>query len=546
MTRGRTQTDEGLAGVAPAAEVAADTAPAKAPATGTAAGTAPTAGATTAGAAAGGEPAGKAPAAGTADKLRDVAFAAVVGVFAGLAAVLLSVVVAWMEGVHAANHLTTVVLPLLAVAEVALYRALKVPFGTSTASILAKCRAGELPSWKVAPAIFLGTTATIAGGGSVGKEAAALQMGAGVSAALVGLRDRWRARRACSAAGASVKTAVRAAGGAAQAPAAQAAGSGAGQAFAAPAPADAESVRMLLVAGMAGGFASLMFAPFAAAVFVLEIARLHRDQLRDLRILCVPVAAGCAYAVAELFGVGRMWVPPAVVPPADQVALEVGLVSALCAFAGLAFTVLLKLVRTAASTFVTNPFVRTIAGAVIVMTALVLPDAQVASGTGMGLIELAIGGGAVGAWDFAWKFALTIACLAFGLKGGEIMPVLCVGACLGSTLGTVTGTAPDFMAGVGMVALFAACGRCPIAAFLLGVEAFGPAGAAAYAVAAALGLVAGWHMSLYDSSTWVLKLPWTGSFGESEEPVPQEPSREPARLRDWEQGTTAQPLRRRR
>lgn len=435
-------------------------------------------------------------------KLSDVALAAVVGVVAGLTAVLLSVVVAWMEGLHGAYRLTAAALPLMAVAEVALYRALKVPFGTSTASILAKCRAGELPSWKVAPAIFLGTTATIAGGGSVGKEAAALQMGAGVSAALVGLRRRFRARRSAASAGGDAASTSQVSSGI-----------------------DAESVRMLLVAGMAGGFASLMFAPCAATVFVLEIARLKRKQIRDLRILCVPVAAGCAFAVAELFGVGRMWVPPADVPPADQIALAVVLVSAVCAFSGLAFTALLKLVRTAASTFVVNPFARAVAGAVIVATVLVLPDAQVASGTGMGLIELAIGDGTVGAWDFAWKFALTIACLAFGLKGGEIMPVLCIGACLGSTLGAITGTEPDFMAGVGMVALFAACGRCPIAAFLLGIEAFGPAGAAAYAVAAAMGLAAGWRMSLYDSSTWQLKLPWTRAFDENEEPVVKEPRR---------------------
>ena len=79
---------------------------------------------------------------------------------------------------------TAALLPLLAAATVLLYRVLSLPPDIATVTVVDESRKGRFVSWKIAPAILLGTAATLVGGGSVGKEAAALQMGAGISSAL--------------------------------------------------------------------------------------------------------------------------------------------------------------------------------------------------------------------------------------------------------------------------------------------------------------------------------------------------------------------------
>ena len=64
-------------------------------------------------------------------------------------------------------------------------------------------------------------------------------------------------------------------------------------------------------------------------------------------------------------------------------------------------------------------------------------------------------------WDFAGKFALTLLVLGCGFKGGEIMPVMCMGACLGCTLGHAMGADAGACAAVGLVAMLAAASNCP-------------------------------------------------------------------------------------
>ena len=68
---------------------------------------------------------------------------------------------------------------------------------------------------------------------------------------------------------------------------------------------------------------------------------------------------------------------------------------------------------------------------------------------------------------------LTVLVLGFGFKGGEIMPMFSIGALLGCSLGLATGAPAGFSAALGMAAFFAAAGRCPLTALLMGAEIFG-------------------------------------------------------------------------
>jgi H+/Cl- antiporter ClcA len=392
---------------------------------------------------------------------RWAALAAVIGIVAGFGAVLLSALANGADALHARYPLTLWLLPVFALASAWLYRRLDMPFDIGTLSVIKAQQSGARVPVRLACAIPLGTALTLLGGGSVGKEAAALQMGGAIASGLSDMAEEGE---------------------------------------------DARST--FLLCGMAAAFSALMFAPVAATLFVLEVSRMKPSRLLSPKTLCVLLSSAVAYSVARFFNVGRLWSFDIAVPPVQNVLLEVLTLSVLCAFAGLAFVLLLKTARTVAVSFLGNPYLRVLVGSGIVIALTVACGSSDFSGTGAALIEQALAGDSVFGWTFAWKMALTVVCLGFGLKGGEIMPVFCIGACLGSAFGFVTGTPYACMAAVGLVGLFAACARCPLAAFAIGVEAFGWSGAPCFAVAAVVAMLAAHAGNLYDGFSWTLDVPW--------------------------------------
>ena len=76
------------------------------------------------------------------------------------------------------------------------------------------------------------------------------------------------------------------------------------------------------------------------------------------------------------------------------------------------------------------------------------------------------------AW--AWKLGFTLMTVGSGFKGGEVTPLLFIGAALGHSLGGVLGIPPGGLAALGMVAVLGAAARTPAACLLMGVELFGP------------------------------------------------------------------------
>lgn len=405
--------------------------------------------------------------------LRWIGAALLIGVLAGVGAVVLSVLAGWSETLHGDASWTLWLLPLFSILGIFVYQKLSIPLSTGTLSVVDAQRVGKPVPVKLALAIPLGTALTLLGGGSVGKEAAALQMGGAIASGTAS----WLSRGETG---------------------------------------DKRGIyRTVILCGMAAAFSALMFAPVAAALFVLELTRMKPSHLRDARLLCVPLSSAVAYAIARVCGVGNLWVVAVDVPSFSSCLLEVIVLGALCAFAGVAFVLLLKMARTVAVTFLRTPYVRVVVGSLLVVAIVFFSGQDLVSGTGGALIEMAISGVDVGSWTFLWKMLLTVACLGFGLKGGEIMPIFSIGACIGCVLGAVMGVSPAFMAAVGLVAMFGACTRCPVAAVAIGIEAFGWAGAPFFIIVALIGLISSYAMNIYDGTTWVLDLPW--ARGDSED-----------------------------
>ena len=306
----------------------------------------------------------------------------------------------------------------------------------------------ELPV-TLMPAIFLGTCMTILCGGSVGKEAGALQMSSAVASIM---RRLFRV--------------------------------------------DKKQLVTLASCGMAGALGVLLGMPLASALLSIELMRNHSCGIRGLGVVVASAFAGdgCAKLVG-FSGLGSAVVAGSLPALAQTPAFLLVVLGSTAAGAFFCFIVVRGRAAVAALPVpMWLPLV--IGGTIAAVMVLSLPGMRVFSGTGMDYVTAAFAGGVTDPY-FLGKLAFTAFLLAFGFKGGEIMPTMCIGATCGCFLGDVFGIDPGFGAVVGLVAGMTAAANCPIAACLLGLEAFGPVGAGWFAVAAAISFFCTLPLSLY-------------------------------------------------
>ena len=389
------------------------------------------------------------------------------GFSVGLLTALLSWVVDGAAALFSAHPALVWLLPVAGFASYGLYRLLRVGFSWSTAQAMEAARDGAPVPWRLFPAIIVATALTVLCGGSVGKEAAALQVGAAVSSLF--------SRRAV------------------------------------------ERLRPLLApSAMAAALGAMLGAPLAGVVFSFEALR--RMPRNGAAFAAPLICSLVACATTSLLGV-RFLAFPAMAPavamsgPVLALAMAVGVAAAILA---LLFCGALSLMRQGLAKLGAPLFSLAAGGAA---TALLLGYGDLLGygsirfycGTGALQIALALEGASVAWWGFAVKAALTLLTFAGGFKGGEILPVLAIGAGLGAAvaqagsavLPALAASAPlvqSALAAAAMTAFFAACTNCPLTAIVLSLGFFGPAVLPAVVVAVAFAFPLALPVTLYPTT----------------------------------------------
>ncbi len=261
-----------------------------------------------------------------------------------------------------------------------------------------------------------------------------------------------------------------------------------------------EQRRVLLMSGIAAGFASVFGTPLAGAVFGLEVLAIGR--LRYDALLPCLVAALVGDAVTRAWGVHHTTY--AIAPNLLAVSMSLsGAFSAavagvLCGLAGMAF---------AQATHATSGFMkRHIAYAPLRPLAggLVVAMAATALGTpqylGLGVPTIVDAFHTTLPWyDFLGKALFTVITLGSGFKGGEVTPLFYIGATLGNALSHVLMLPAAVLAGIGFVAVFAGAANTPIASTLMAIEIFGPQLGGYAAIACVLAYLCSGHTGIYRS-----------------------------------------------
>lgn len=118
-------------------------------------------------------------------------------------------------------------------------------------------------------------------------------------------------------------------------------------------------------------------------------------------------------------------------------------------------------------------------------------------GTGALILSTLFDNGDFYMYDFALKFVFTIICITIGFSGGEMMPLLTIGATLGAATATVCGLPVGLMAAVGCVAVYGSATNTLIAPIFIGIEMFGTDATLCIAVACIIAYAVNGNTSVY-------------------------------------------------
>ncbi len=383
--------------------------------------------------------------------LKWVFIAGITGAICGLVGTAFDISVDKATELFAARSWMIFLLLPAGLAIIGLYKLCKVKPHVGTNDIISSIRTSEKVPILLVPLVFVGTVLTHLGGGSAGREGAALQIGGGIGQQIGRLLQL-----------------------------------------------DEKDMHLMTLCGMSGLFAALFGTPLTATIFAIEVISIGVVYYSAL-IPCLSSSL-VAFAVTRFFKVeGVAFKLPGVPELTAVMCIKTIALAAICAGISILFCAAMHGSHALFKKFIKNDFVRIALGAVLVIgLTLILPDRRY-NGTGMAIIKAAIEEGKALPYDFVLKIILTAITIGTGFRGGEMVPTFFIGATLGCTLGGILGIDPSFAAALGFIAMFCAVMNCPIASIILSIEVFGAGGIIFFAIASAVSYLLSGYYGLYTS-----------------------------------------------
>lgn len=274
------------------------------------------------------------------------------------------------------------------------------------------------------PLIWIGTLLTHLCGGSAGREGTAVQMGGAIADQFTSFLNLSREER-----------------------------------------------KLLLMTGIAGGFASVFGTPWAGALFAIEVLALGKLQYRGFAPSVM--SAFIAHITCLLWGVQHTAYDVGIIPSFNfssvslsaMTGVAFGLSALLFSWSHHRFSFFLKRI-------LPSPYLRVVLGgaAIILLASILQTDRYLGLGIST-LTESFLSPSA--SYDFLLKILFTVITLASGFKGGEVTPLFFIGATLGSALSVYLPLPTGFLAALGFASVFAGAANTPLACILMAMELFG-------------------------------------------------------------------------
>jgi H+/Cl- antiporter ClcA len=387
-----------------------------------------------------------------------ILLSSVVGILAGTASAVFLVTLNWVTGIRLGDERITLLLPFAGFLVGWVYHRFAGTASQGNNLVIEAVNANQVQiPFRMAPLVLFGTLITHLFGGSAGREGTAIQMGASLAESL---------RRLLRL--------------------------------------NAEDRRLIVMAGISGGFGSVFGTPVAGFVFGMEVQSVGRIRYDGI-IPCL-VAAYIGDMVTRAWGATHTLYP--LLPHVDIELLllfKVVIASIVFGVTSILFIELTHAIKQMQKRFVTYPPLRSYIGGVVIIGLVMVLGTTDYLGLSLPLIQQSVSGAGVVTYAFLLKLLFTAVTLGSGFLGGEVTPLFVIGATLGYTVGMVLGIDPALSASIGFVAVFAGASNTPLACALMGIELFG-GGASLYMMAGCvIAYLASGHRGIY--TTQIIGVP---------------------------------------
>ena len=263
--------------------------------------------------------------------------------------------------------------------------------------------------------------------------------------------------------------------------------------------------RILLMAGISAGFASVFGTPLAGAIFgieVLAIGKLSYDAIAPC-FLAAFIGDLVTRAWANYIpGVHHTVYHVAGAPTLTVLTIFYAGISGIAfGLIGMAFAKVTHTVSHIARRFIARSELRPVAGGLLITIAVFgIGYSRTARYIGLGIPTISASFQTkLPIYDFAAKFLFTSVTLGTGFKGGEVTPLFYIGSTLGNALSRIIPLPSSLLAGMGFVAVFAGAANTPIASTFMAFELFGPEAGAYAGIACVVSYLFSGHAGIYSS-----------------------------------------------
>lgn len=380
---------------------------------------------------------------------RWIAFSFFMGMFVGVYCAVFSRSMAFVTELRATYPWLIFTLPFLGLIIVFLYRLCRIYNDRGTNQVITSINGQDHVPVQMSVLIFISTVLTHLGGGSAGREGAALQMGGSLGNLVAGMIEE-----------------------------------------------DTRDTKIFIMIGMSAAFAAVFGTPMAAVIFSMEVISV--GIMHYSALLSCTLAALTANFFAQGMGVHPDTYQILSIPGLNLTnIIKIMILSLLIAGLSTIFIKTLEKFSSIYGRLFPNPYIKIFTGGCIFVAVILVFGLSDYTGTGSNLIDTAVTEGEAPTLSFIIKMLLTALTLEAGFKGGELVPSFAVGATFGCLFGKLLEISPSFCSAVGMVAMFCAVTNCPIASLLISFELFGYQGIPFFMIAIALSYTLSGYKSLY-------------------------------------------------
>ena len=265
-----------------------------------------------------------------------------------------------------------------------------------------------------------------------------------------------------------------------------------------------DAKKILIVTGMAAGFAGLFQTPIAAVFFALEVLTVGVIEYKALFYSLI--ASFISNFVSKSLGLEKFSVALNTNIDFSYVVIaKIIICGIIFGLVGGLFAYLLNNAKKYFSEKLPNPIIRIFSMGIILSLLLIVFHFGRYSGLGTNLISASFTNKPIYYYDWIIKLLLTILTLSIGFQGGEVTPLFSIGASLGIIIAGLFNMPLEFVSALGYIGVFAGATNTLLAPVFIGGEVFGFEYMPYYFIVCAIAYLFNNNKTIYTKQTNIFK-----------------------------------------